>query len=105
VTITGISRDELIDSVAKEIFSKIPPLYDMVKVKKNFAIDVTPTTIVLFQELERFNILIKRMTRTLNQLRKVTVNLQSSMLVQSLVFFNETIFRTIYFLNASDTDS
>jgi len=71
VSITGVSKDEFIEEVAKEILSKIPMPYDMAKVKKNFEIDITPTTIVLFQELERFNILIKRITRTLNQLIKV----------------------------------
>lgn len=43
----------------------------MIKVKRNFGLGVTPTAIVLFQELERFNTLINRMTSTLIQLRKV----------------------------------
>jgi dynein heavy chain len=71
VSVTGVSKEEFIEEVAKGILSKIPMPYDMIKVKKNFAVDITPTTIVLFQELERFNILIKRITRTLNQLIKV----------------------------------
>jgi len=32
--------------------------------------DITPTTIVLFQELERFNILIERMRETLINLKR-----------------------------------
>ncbi|XP_050455387.1 dynein axonemal heavy chain 10 [Cataglyphis hispanica] len=70
VTVIGISKDEFIDNIAKEILVKIPELYDINKVKKNFGVAVTPTAIVLFQELERFNQLIKTITRTLNQLRK-----------------------------------
>ncbi|RLU20605.1 hypothetical protein DMN91_007218 [Ooceraea biroi] len=73
VSVTGVSKDEFIDDVAKEILSKIPVPYDMTKVKKNFGVAATPTAIVLFQELERFNILIRTMTRTLNQLRKAIV--------------------------------
>ncbi|KYN43305.1 Dynein heavy chain 10, axonemal, partial [Trachymyrmex septentrionalis] len=66
----GVSKDEFIDNVAKEILTKIPAPYDISKVKRNFGVGVTPTAIVLFQELERFNKLIETITRTLNQLRK-----------------------------------
>ena len=71
VSATGISRDEFIENVAKEILTKIPPEYDMIKVKRNFGLGVTPSAVVLFQELDRFNKLIRRMTTTLSQLRKV----------------------------------
>ncbi|KYN03638.1 Dynein heavy chain 10, axonemal, partial [Cyphomyrmex costatus] len=70
VSVTGVSRDEIIDNIAKEILTKIPAPYDISKVKRNFGVGVTPTAIVLFQELERFNKLIETITRTLNQLRK-----------------------------------
>jgi len=72
VSVIGVSKDEFIDNVAKEILTKIPVPYDISKVKRNFGVGVTPTAIVLFQELERFNKLIETITRTLNQLRKVT---------------------------------
>ncbi|CAK9806047.1 Dynein axonemal heavy chain 10 [Anthophora plagiata] len=67
---TGISKDEFIDNIAKDILGKVPPEYDLNKVKKIFGIAVTPTAIVLFQELERFNKLIRTMNTTLSQLRK-----------------------------------
>ncbi|XP_051175007.1 dynein axonemal heavy chain 10 [Leptopilina boulardi] len=70
ISVTGISRDEFINNVAQEVLAKIPEPYDMIKVKRNFGLGVTPTAIVLFQELERFNTLINRMTSTLIQLRK-----------------------------------
>ncbi|XP_018050925.1 PREDICTED: dynein heavy chain 10, axonemal [Atta colombica] len=70
VSVIGVSKDEFIDNVAKEILTKIPVPYDISKVKRNFGVGVTPTAIVLFQELERFNKLIETITRTLNQLRK-----------------------------------
>ncbi|XP_058809033.1 dynein axonemal heavy chain 10 [Phymastichus coffea] len=65
-----LSRDQFIDNVAREILQKMPPEYDMVKIKRNFGLSVSPSTIVLFQELERFNKLISKMTMTLQQLRK-----------------------------------
>ena len=68
---SGVSREEFIDNIATEILGKIPPEYDMMKIKRNFGLSVSPTTIVLFQELERFNKLIRKMTTTLEQLRKV----------------------------------
>lgn len=71
MSVTGISKDEFINNVAKDILTKIPAPYDINKVKRNFGVAVTPTAIVLFQELERFNKLIETITRTLNQLRKV----------------------------------
>lgn len=43
----------------------------MAKVKHNFGLDVTPSVIVLFQELERFNKLIHTINTTLTQLRNV----------------------------------
>lgn len=67
----GTSKDEFIDNIAKGILDKVPPEYDINKVKKSFGISVSPTGIVLFQELERFNKLINMMKRTLTQLRKV----------------------------------
>lgn len=66
----GISRDEFIDNVCKDIISKIPLCYDLIKIRKQFEMSLTPTIIVLLQELERFNKLLEIMNRTLSQLRK-----------------------------------
>ncbi|XP_011310250.1 dynein heavy chain 10, axonemal [Fopius arisanus] len=67
---TGISRDEFIDNLAKDILAKNPGDYDLIKVKRNFGLGVTPTAIVLFQELERFNKLLGKIRTTLSNLRK-----------------------------------
>ncbi|XP_043489632.1 dynein axonemal heavy chain 10 [Polistes fuscatus] len=67
---TGISKEEFIDNIAKEILERIPLEFDLNKVKKNFGVGVTPSTIVLFQELERINKLINTISKTLSQLRK-----------------------------------
>lgn len=66
----GISRDQFVDNVAEDILKKLPPAFDIWRIKKSFAMNVTPTLIVLLQELERFNYLVDRMLITLNLLRK-----------------------------------
>ncbi|KAF3425259.1 hypothetical protein E2986_13407 [Frieseomelitta varia] len=67
---TGISKDEFIDNIAKDILDKVPVEYNLVKIRKHFGPMITPTTIVLFQELERFNKLIRAMKISLTKLRK-----------------------------------
>lgn len=57
--------------MAKDILTRVPDEYDMSKIKRNFGLAVTPTVVVLFQELERMNKLINRIRRTLKDLRKV----------------------------------
>jgi len=67
----GISRDEFIDKVASDIVGKLPKEYDLDIIRKNFGLQISPTTVVLLQELERFNRLIKKMATSLATLRKV----------------------------------
>nr|CAD7410627.1 unnamed protein product [Timema poppensis] len=67
----GISRDDFIDGVAKDILDKIPPLFEIDRVRKTYEMNITPTIVVLLQELERFNKLMDRMRITLSLLRKV----------------------------------
>lgn len=67
----GISREEFIDSVAKDIQEKVPSLFVINKIKKTFEGKITPSTIVLLQELERFNLLIDKLHVTLSMLQKV----------------------------------
>lgn len=65
-----MSRDQVIDSVAEDILKKIPQPFEIYKIKKSFVMNITPTLIVLLQELQRFNNLVNRMTSTLSLLRK-----------------------------------
>lgn len=74
VSITGISKEEFIDNIAKEILERIPLEFDISKIRRSFGMDITPSTIVLLQELERINKLINTISKTLSQLRKVTIN-------------------------------
>uniref|UniRef100_A0A3Q3E463 Dynein axonemal heavy chain 10 n=1 Tax=Labrus bergylta TaxID=56723 RepID=A0A3Q3E463_9LABR len=68
----SISRDEYISQVAQDIQNKLPKLYDMDVIRKKFGADVSPTTVVLLQELERFNKLVVRMQRSLAELQRVS---------------------------------
>ncbi|XP_009082982.1 PREDICTED: dynein heavy chain 10, axonemal, partial [Acanthisitta chloris] len=67
---TGISRDEYIGNVAKDIANMLPPVFDLEQIRKGFGVDISPTTVVLLQELERFNRLIIRMAKSLAELQR-----------------------------------
>jgi dynein heavy chain, axonemal len=66
----GMSRDEFIDNVAADILAKMPKPFDLVLIKRAFQMKVTPISVVLLQELERFNRLVDRVESTLQLLRK-----------------------------------
>ncbi|KAI8122976.1 axonemal, Dynein heavy chain 10 [Lucilia cuprina] len=53
----GISRDEFIDNVASDILDKLPTAFETWRVKKQIQMSLTPTGVVLLQELDRFNLL------------------------------------------------
>lgn len=65
-----VSRDSFIDSVAEDILKKLPSAFDIERIKKPFAMNMTPTLVVLLQELDRFNQLVNHMLKTLSLLRK-----------------------------------
>lgn len=67
----SISRDEYISQVAQDIQNKLPKLFDMDVIRKKFGTDISPTSVVLLQELERFNKLVVRMQRSLAELQRV----------------------------------
>ncbi|XP_054851851.1 dynein axonemal heavy chain 10 [Eublepharis macularius] len=67
---TGISRDEYIGQVAKDIENKMPAIFDLDQIRKTFGSDISPTTVVLLQELERFNKLMIRMSKSLVELQR-----------------------------------
>lgn len=68
----GISRDEHIANVAKDIENKIPQVFDVEQIRKGFGPQISPTSVVLLQELERFNKLIVRMAKSLAELKRVS---------------------------------
>jgi dynein heavy chain len=68
---TGMSREQFIENTASDILKRIPPNYDEDKIRKKYGLDVSPTTVVLLQELERFNKLISTIFRSLSTLKRV----------------------------------
>ncbi|XP_056232067.1 dynein axonemal heavy chain 10 [Seriola aureovittata] len=66
----SISRDEYISQVAQDIQNKLPKVFDMDVLRKKFGMDISPTSVVLLQELERFNKLVVRMQRSLAELQR-----------------------------------
>ncbi|KAH8257767.1 hypothetical protein KR038_000855 [Drosophila bunnanda] len=66
----GISRDDFIDSVAAGILKKLPPAFETWRIRKQIQMSLSPTGVVLLQELDRFNLLVVRIKKTLELLRK-----------------------------------
>lgn len=70
----SVSKDEHISLVAQDIQKKLPSLFDLDVIRKNMGAEVSPTSVVLLQELERFNRLVVRMQRSLAELRRVSLS-------------------------------
>lgn len=68
---SGISREDFIDKIAADVLSRLPEVFALDKIRKKYGVSISPTTIVLLQELERFNGLVTRMKRSLLTLKKV----------------------------------
>uniref|UniRef100_A0A7N8XJR9 Dynein axonemal heavy chain 10 n=1 Tax=Mastacembelus armatus TaxID=205130 RepID=A0A7N8XJR9_9TELE len=64
------NRDEYISQVAQDIQNKLPKRFDMDVIRKKFGTEISPTSVVLLQELERFNKLVVRMQRSLAELQR-----------------------------------
>ncbi|KAK1328247.1 hypothetical protein QTO34_011819 [Cnephaeus nilssonii] len=67
---SGISREDYIGNVAKDIENKMPKVFDLDLVRRHLGANITPTSVVLLQELERFNKLLVRMSRSLAELQR-----------------------------------
>jgi len=78
---TGVSREEYIDNVASDILVKLPTNFDVDKTRKKLSGNPSPTSVVLLQELERFNNLLSCMRKSLITLRKVRCRLFSFFVV------------------------
>ena len=66
---TGISREEYISNVSKDIESKIPEPFDLMILEKQIP-RPTPTQVVLLQEVVRWNALLVKMASSLKELSK-----------------------------------
>ncbi len=66
----AMSRDQFIENAASDILKKLPKVIDLDKIRKKYGLEVSPTTVVLLQELERFNKLISSMYKSLTTLKR-----------------------------------
>ena len=65
----GINKEEYIENVASDIQSRLPEIFDYFNIKKMFELP-SPAQVVLLQELERFNILLGLMHKSLFDLKR-----------------------------------
>ncbi|KAI8825885.1 dynein heavy chain and region D6 of dynein motor-domain-containing protein [Fimicolochytrium jonesii] len=65
----GISREDFIANIAKDIQAKLPVAFDITRIAKAIGVP-SPTQVVLLQELERWNTLVERMTSSLKDLAR-----------------------------------
>ncbi|KAL3856163.1 hypothetical protein ACJMK2_010948 [Sinanodonta woodiana] len=67
---SGVSREDFIDKIATDVLGKLPEEFALDKIKKKFGVEISPTTVVLLQELERWNALVNRMRKSLATLKR-----------------------------------
>ena len=53
--VAGLSRDAVVEETAKGILNGLPRAWDMPSVRKGLGTVISPTEVVLLQELERYN--------------------------------------------------
>ena len=68
--------------MAQDIENKMPKVFDLDLVRKHLGTAVSPTSVVLLQELERFNKLVIRMSTSLAELQRVSLFLKCKFLPQ-----------------------
>ena len=72
---SGIRREDYIANLAKDIYSKVPEIFDVLMIRKKlqdlcYPNPLSPCNIVLVQELERWNILVTKMSNSLIDLQR-----------------------------------
>ncbi|PRP82215.1 dynein-1-alpha heavy chain, flagellar inner arm I1 complex, partial [Planoprotostelium fungivorum] len=70
VGVAGVGRDGYVSTIASGIQSRLPEPFNISTISKMLGTNLSPTHVVLLQELERFNILIDCMRSTLQQLQQ-----------------------------------
>ncbi|CAH8588474.1 Dynein heavy chain 10, axonemal [Schistosoma haematobium] len=64
------NREEFISQITQGLLTTLPQIFDREALRKKLGVNIPPITVVLLQELERFNLLIKRMDQTLRTLKR-----------------------------------
>lgn len=66
----GMTREDLVMSIAVDLVEQVPPVFNLEKVMKSKADDASALHVVLFQEIERYNILLGRVRSSCLELQK-----------------------------------
>ncbi|KER29498.1 hypothetical protein T265_03876 [Opisthorchis viverrini] len=64
------SREALLDQVAGDVLHILPEPFDREQIRKTMSASIPPTSVVLLQELERFNLLNHRIKNSLEMLKR-----------------------------------
>lgn len=67
----GSTHDDNIEALALDILDHLPKAFEIWRVKEMLQMKLTPTGVVLLQELHRFNTLVEEIENSLQLLRKV----------------------------------
>ena len=101
----AINKEEYVDKIAVDIQDKLPKLFDVFAKRKEatekYTEDFPPTLVVLLQELERFNILIQKMSDSLINLRRALkgeIGMSQELDELSLSLFNGFLPSKIFFI-------
>ncbi|VEL33570.1 unnamed protein product [Protopolystoma xenopodis] len=64
------TRESLVGRLADGILARLPILFDVESLRKrHMGTDISPTTVVLLQELEKFNLILRKIYVSLNELK------------------------------------
>jgi len=66
----GASKDQVVSQIASDIVQTLPVLFDTFLIRNEIGINATPSQVVLMQELDSFNYLLRTMTVSLKTLQK-----------------------------------
>ena len=67
---SSTSREEEVDRIAKDMLVKIPEGFNVEKIRQQHSKNITPSIVVLLQELDRFNNLTVKVLSSLKNLRQ-----------------------------------
>eukprot|EP00899_Mesostigma_viride_P014884 jgi/Mesvir1/23397/Mv21091-RA.2 len=66
----GVSREDAVHKVAEDLLAEVPELFDLEDIIKAKKSDASALHVILFQEIERYNVLLKRLKSSCTELIK-----------------------------------
>jgi dynein heavy chain len=66
----GASRQDIVNAILDDLLAQVPPVFNLEKIMKDKADDPSALHVVLFQEIERYNILINKVRSSCAMLKK-----------------------------------